>query len=156
MVQSGVQRMGVRKNDQGRPDSGAGPFAVEDPSKSILQFEYDFAKQGGAVGAIGLGSFLPDNAIIVGGFLDVITTFTSAADTATIAIHAESANDIVTAVAINVGTPWDAGLQAIIPDEVTIAGAFKTTQAREITATIAVQAVTAGRLRGYLEYVVGE
>jgi len=115
---------------------------------------YDFAVDGGAVSAIGLGVTLPDNAIMLDGMVDVVTTLTSAGDTATVAIHAESANDLVTAVAINDGgNPWDAGLHAIIPLG-TAASAVKLTAAREITATIAVEDVTAGKFVVFVRYVL--
>jgi len=114
---------------------------------------YDFAVDGGAISAIDLGVTIPDNAIILDGMVDVITTLTSATDAATIALHAESANDIVTAVAILTATDWDAGLRPIKPLG-TSATAVKTTAARAITATIAVEAVTAGKFVVFLRYVL--
>ena len=115
---------------------------------------YDFSVDGGAISAIGLGVTLPDNAIIVGGVVDVITTLTSATDAATIALSANSADDLVAAIAIsNVANPWDAGLQAIIPKSNTPESTgVKLTAAREITATIAVEAVTAGKFEVLLQY----
>ena len=114
---------------------------------------YDFAVDGGAISAIDLGVTLPDNAIILDGMVDVITTLTSATDAATIAIHAEAADDIVTAVAILTATDWDAGLHAI-KQLGTAATATKLTAARAITATIAVEAVTAGKFVVFLRYVL--
>lgn len=115
---------------------------------------YDFAVDGGAISAIDLGVTLPDNAIILDGMVDVITTLTSAGDTATIALHAEAAGDIVAAIAINDGTnPWDAGLRAI-KQLGTSTTATKLTAARAITATIAVEAVTAGKFVVFLRYVL--
>jgi hypothetical protein len=109
--------------------------------------------------AHGLGVTIPDNAVIVGGFVDVNTTFESTAggtDKATIALHVESANDFVSAVAIETGTPWDAGRQAAIPKintpETT---AIKLTDNREITATVGVCALTAGKATVYVFYVPG-
>lgn len=107
--------------------------------------------------AHGLGVIIPKDAIILGGFVEVITNCASTdggTDKATIAIHVESANDIVTAVAIETGTPWDAGKQAIIPKfntpETT---GIKTTAAREITVTVATAALTAGKLWVHLFYI---
>jgi hypothetical protein len=102
-----------------------------------------------------LGVFLPDNAVILGGFVDVLTTFTSTAggtDKATLAIMVQGANDIVSAVAIETGTPWDAGIQTIIP--ISAATAIKLTAAREIVVTIGTQAVTGGIMEIVLDYVV--
>lgn len=109
------------------------------------------------IAAHGLGVTIPDNAIIVGGFIEVLTTFTSATDAATIAIHAQSANDIRSAVAISTGTSWDAGMQAIIPKANTPeTTGIKLTAAREITATVAVEALTAGKATVFIYFVQGD
>jgi hypothetical protein len=107
------------------------------------------------VAAHGLNETLPDNAIVVGGFIDVITTFTSAGDSATIAIKTEGANDIVTAIAISAGgNVWDIGQSPIIPKANTPdSTAVKMSAAREITATVAVEVLTAGKCIIYLYYV---
>lgn len=120
---------------------------------------YDFAVDGGTIAAHTLrGDVIPDNAVILGGFIDVITTCTSAgADAGTMAISVNSANDIVNAVAINAATDWDAGQRAIIPKfntpETT---SVKTTAARAIVGTIAAQAFTAGKFIVFLFYVVSD
>ena len=116
---------------------------------------YDFAVNGGAISAIPLAATVPDNAVILDGMVDVVTTCTSdGADAGTMALSVEGANDIVTAIAISDGTnPWDAGLKAIIPLG-TAATAIKTTAARAITATIAGQAFTAGKFVVFLRYVL--
>jgi len=133
------------------------PAVMADGLQQVLlaRATWDFAVDGGAVGAIDLGVTLPDNAIVLDGVVDVITTLTSAGDIATIALHAEAADDIVLAVAIGTGTPWDLGLRAIIPLG-TSATAFKLTAARAITATIAVEAVTAGKFILLVRYVISE
>jgi len=114
---------------------------------------YDFAVNGGAISAIPLAATVPDNAVILDGMVDVVTTLTSATDAATIALSVEGADDIVTAVAILTATDWDAGLRPIKPLG-TSATAIKTTAARAITATIAVEAVTAGKFVVFLRYVL--
>ena len=76
--------------------------------------EYDFAVDGGAISAIGLGVTIPDNAIVTGGFVEVVTTCTSSDDSGTMALHIQTANDLVTATAISAGTNiWDAGIHSI-------------------------------------------
>ncbi len=122
---------------------------------SLVYATYDFAVDGGAISTItpAIGFTIPDNAIILDGMVDVITTLTSSTDAATIAIQALAANDIVTAVAISTGTPWDAGLQAIIPLG-TAATAIKMTSAQAIKVVIAVEAVTAGKFNVILRYIV--
>lgn len=109
------------------------------------------------IAAHGLGVTIPDDAIIVGGFVEVNTTFTSATDAATVAINVEGANDIVSAIAISdVSNPWDAGRKAIVPKANTPEStSVKLSAAREITATVAVEALTAGKATVFLYYVVG-
>ena len=122
----------------------------------LAKAEYDFATDGGAISAISLGVTIPDNAIIVGGFVEVITTCTSATDAGTGALHVLSANDIVSALDIDdAGAPWDAGMKDIVPDA-TGSTAIKLTSAKAITFTIAVEAFTAGKFNVWLRYVMGE
>ena len=133
---------------------GAGTTVAGLGTMNVARATYDFAVNGGAISAIGLGVTIPNNAVVIGGFYDVITTCTSAADTGTGALSVNSANDIVTAVAIGTGTPFDAGLRAIIPKSNTPeTTGIKLTAAREITFTIAVQAFTAGKFEVFLHYV---
>jgi hypothetical protein len=128
----------------------------------VARFEFDTSGTDSAgaanttVAAHGLGLTLPAHSLIVGGFVDVNTVFTSADSTATIAIKVEGANDIITAAAVS-GAPWSTiGRKAIIPKANTPEStSVKTTVAREITATVAVQALTAGKLTGYLYWLPG-
>lgn len=105
----------------------------------------------------GLGVTIPDKAVVVGGFIQINTTFTSADDSATVAIHVQSANDIKSAIAISdVSNPWDAGLKAIIPKANTPESTgIALTAAREITATVATQVLTAGKATIFIYYVGG-
>ena len=110
-----------------------------------------------AIAAHGTGVILPAHAIIVGGFFDVNTAFTSAeTNTGTIAISVQGANDIQTAAAVS-GAPYSTvGRKAIVPKANTPEStSVKTTAAREITCTVAIAALTAGKLTGYLYYVEG-
>lgn len=123
----------------------------------VARAEYNFAVDGGTIGAIASKTVIPGGAIVIGGFVNVITTCTSAgADAGTMAISVKSANDIVSAIAISDGTnPWDAGLHAIVPKRNTPEStAIVTTAPRYVTFTIATQNFTAGRIVVYLEYVV--
>lgn len=103
------------------------------------------------VAAHDLGVDIPANMLIVGGMVDVLETFTDGDDdSATIAIHVVSANDIVTATAISGGSNiWDQGRQDIVPDS-TGSTAVKTTEASAITATVGDAALTAGKAVIYL------
>jgi len=120
------------------------------------------------------GVFIPDNAIITNAFYEVNTTFTSAADTATIAIHVEGANDLVSALAINDGTNiWDAGLHGTLAtapalgvdaahdtavEVIALYAAImvKTDGVEDVTFTVGTQALATGKLTLYIEYVMGE
>lgn len=128
-----------------------------------------------AVGAYGLGVYIPDNAVITSVIIDVVTTFASAgADAGTIALHAQTANDIVSAIAISDATNvWDAGVRGSKVGFPAIAGStasdtsvevaalfagsmLKLTADREITATVAVQALTAGKMNVFVEYFISD
>ena len=127
----------------------------------VARFTFDTAANDSAgvanttVAAHGVGVTLPIHAIIVGGFFDVNTAFTSSAS-GQVAIHVQSANDIQTAAAVS-GAPFSTvGRKAITPKANTPEStSVKCTAAREITCTVSVGALTAGKLTGYLYYVEG-
>ena len=108
------------------------------------------------VAAHGTGISLPAHAIVVGGFFDVNTPFGSENDTATIAISVEGADDIQAAAAVS-GAPYSTiGRKAIVPKANTPEStSVKTSEAQEITCTVAVEALEEGKLTGYLYYVEG-
>jgi len=117
------------------------------------------ASAGLAVGAHTFGPEIPDNAVIDRAWYDVLTTFQSATDAATIALGIETDDDecFVAATAISAGgNIYDAGLQATLMDAGQIATAFKTAGARQLVATVAVEALTAGKLVVVAEYTVTE
>jgi len=125
---------------------------------------YDFAVDGGAISAIsmldsdGVLFSLPDNSIITKAYYEVITTFTSAGDTATVSLgHADDAAGVFAAVAIETGTDWDAAIpKACIQTGAIATASLKSTAARPLLFTIAVQALTAGKMHLFLEYITTE
>lgn len=127
----------------------------------VARFTFDPSANAGerTIAAHGLGVTIPDNAIILGGGVEILTTFASADDSGTIALHIQSANDLITATAISSGTFWDAvAYKGIVPTALELGGvatAIKLSAAREITATVGTQALTAGKLVGWLIYVIG-
>ena len=128
-------------------------------AKRIVRATYDFAEHGGAISTIGLGETLPDNAIVTRSWYEVITTLTSAGDNATVSIDipTDDVAGILAAIAIDDGTnPWDAGLFEGIQDGTVANFSTKTTAARELSITIAVEAVTAGKFVLFCEYVVSD
>ena len=130
------------------------------PLSGVARCVFD-ATAGKTQTAHSLSVVIPDNAIITRAWYDVTTTFTSAGDLATIALHVEGANDIVTATAINAGGdiwdapagPWNA-LDTIVDG--TLAAYIKMGANRTVTATVATEDLTAGVLYLYLSYVLSE
>jgi hypothetical protein len=128
----------------------------------VARFSFDAEGEDSAgadnntVAAHGTGVTIPANAIVVGGFFDVNLPFGSENDTSTIAIKVESANDIQTAAAVS-GAPYSTiGRKAIVPKANTPEStSIKATVAREITVTVAVEALEEGFLTGYLYFVEG-
>lgn len=123
--------------------------------------------------AHGLGVYLPIKAVVTRFWYDVITTFTSATDAATIAVKAQSANDLIAAIAISDATNvWDAGIHAgkvgfpnfgadaAHDSAVEVAALFaatfiKLTAEREIVATVAgSEDLTAGKAVFFVEYYI--
>ena len=104
----------------------------------------------------GLGVYLPDNAIVTRSWYEVLTTFTTADDSGTIALGADTDAEagIKAAVAISNGAnAYDAGIVEGIQGGAAANFMTKLTAQRELCATVAVQALTAGKLRLYVEYV---
>lgn len=125
----------------------------------IARATYDFDVDGGDVGDIGLGVTLPPNAIITRAYYEVITTCTSDSDAATIAIGlpSDDAAGIVAATAISAGSNiWDDGYHECIQDGTASNFSEKTTASRELTVTIGVEAVEAGKFILFCEYVVSD
>lgn len=117
--------------------------------------DYDFAKDGGAIGNVNLiGSVvppLPAGAIILGGFIEIDTVLTSGG-AATVALQSEAAGDLLAAAAI-AGAPWSSlGRKSILP-AFTGASAVKTTAARDLVMVIAAAALTAGKFKVVVFYI---
>ncbi len=129
----------------------------------VARFEFDVDEEDSAgelnaeVGAHGVGVTLPAHAIVVSGFYDVNTPFTSeTSNNATVAIKVEGANDILSALAASNAGLGTKGRKAIVPKANTPEStSVKTTEAREVTCTVAVEDLETGKLTGYLYYVEG-
>lgn len=117
-------------------------------SGDVHVFEYNFATQGGTVGAktmtpVGGASAVPSGFVITDSIVEILTPFTTAAS-GQAAVAVESAGDIVAAAVVS-GAPYStAGRKAGIP--VSAATSVKLTADRVPTLTISVGAITAGRL----------
>ena len=143
--------------------------------KFLAQAVFDPSATAGkrTIAAHTLGVTIPALAVITRFFYQVNTTFTSATDAATIAFKVESAGDLLTAIAISDATNmFDAGIHAGKPGfpslgadaahdtQVEVAALFAATmigvtEDRLITATVAVEALTAGKATLFVEYTLG-
>ncbi|MDG4796208.1 hypothetical protein [Micromonospora sp. WMMD1082] len=120
--------------------------------------EYEFARDGGAVGTITLraapgdaaGNELPAGAVILGGYVEVDTVVTSGG-AATVAVNSQAAGDLVAAAAVS-GAPWSTiGRKSVVP-VFTGVTTVKTTATRRLAITIATAALTAGKFRVVVFY----
>jgi len=117
--------------------------------KLAAYWEYDFAKDGGAVGDIALrGGKIPAGAIVNNGTIDVEIGCTSGGS-ATLALALVSAADIKAATAV--ATFSLAAILATVPVG-TAATSVRTTAYSGLTLSIGVAALTAGKLNIALEY----
>jgi hypothetical protein len=130
----------------------------------VKQFVYDVSGgDSGAIGAHTLG-VLPKGAILSQAFFDIQTTFTSATDAATIAVGVTGATGAFdAAIAIsNGGNPWDAGRRAadeptnqtVIPAALSDFHAAAASTSVFVLATVAVEALTAGKFVLNVEYYI--
>jgi len=119
--------------------------------KKTVSKLYDFSVDGGAVGAHLLNVKIPSGAFITRVFLEKTTTFASAGGTGTIALSLVSAGDILAAVDADTLTGT---FTATIPVN-TPATFVKNTASteKELTLTVATEALTAGKYRIYVEYM---
>ncbi len=102
-----------------------------------------------------LGATIPDKSFVSGAWYWVETTCTSATDAGTIALSIQAANDLTTATAISAGGDiWDTSAKPVecTPVIETTSTWLLTTAARAITATVAVEALTGGKIHVFVEY----
>lgn len=126
-------------------------------AKRIARATYDFADKGGAVGSIGLGVSLPDNAIITRSWYTVLSSLASTNNTATVAlsIPTDDVAGIAAATALSANN-YAAGHHEGIQTGTAATFSKQTTAARELTLTIGEEKLTAGKLILFCEYVVLE
>jgi hypothetical protein len=147
---------GTNWNEVSRSSNNAATNSANGLQNKRLAVGTFDATAGRAVGSYTLDCTIPDKSIVTGTWYEVTTTFTSATDAATIALTIQSAGDITAAIAIsNAANPWDAALpvEGITKIETTSTW-IKLTANRDLTATVAAaEALTAGVLRVYVEYI---
>ncbi len=123
--------------------------------KKQARFIYDVAAHGGSVGARTLGVFLPGSAVVTRSYLQVLTPFTSGASGGgTVALSCEDANNIKTATDLS-----GSSVNAFVEGQSTGAtSAFVRDIAApcNITATVASTAQTAGKLVGWIDFIIAQ
>ena len=102
------------------------------------------------VAAHPLAITIPDNAIVIGGSIDVIEAVTSDGS-ATVAINLVGANDLLTATA-----KASLGIKAQKPLAAVIAQPIKLEEEKAVTVTVGTAALTAGKINGYIIWMEGE
>lgn len=102
------------------------------------------------VAAHPLAVTIPDNAIVIGGSIDVIEAVTSDGS-ATVAISLVAANDLLTATG-----KASLAIKAQLPLAAVIAAPIKTEAAKAVTVTVGTAALTAGKINGYIIWMEGE
>jgi hypothetical protein len=113
---------------------------------------YDFATDGGAVGAINLrGDQIPAGARVINTYIDVATAVTSGG-AATVSLGIEGAADVRAAATLATAPSLAA---AATPQGAVTGGtaALRVTANRHIVATVATAALTAGRFSVLVEYI---
>jgi len=122
----------------------------------IKKFVFD-ATDGKAIGTHVIGQ-LPSNAVIRQAWIDVDTTFTSATDAATIALgYTSTVGAFDAAIAISAGgNVWDAAVPRVSDAAADGAvGNFVVLSADvKIFATVAVEALTAGKVSIYVDLFI--
>lgn len=127
-------------------------LAATQGPKCMLTALFDFSVSGGAVGSYlmtdeqGRPVSVPANAIITSLMTDVITSFTSSGS-ATVAISADNTS-LLAATAYNDAALTGVDAQSISPTKIT--------SEKQLTVAIATAAVTAGKMRVFVEYVQSE
>lgn len=107
------------------------------------------------VAAHGLGVTIPANAVIRQVWFFTKTSLVSASNNGTIAFSCNSANDLFSAADIDASSGVAGQVGAGVPIG-TAATMLKVTTACEITATVAVNAFTAGKIDFFVEYSMAE
>lgn len=116
----------------------------------VVQGTYDFSTKGGtSVVDIDLGVSLPDNAVLVRSYIDVITQ--PVGTSAQVKLTLESSGDVLDATSV-------ASLTGIVEGVSTgsAANMKKMSNNRDLIMNITGNALTAGKFKVYLEYVMSE
>ena len=146
---------GVHLNTGGTVGS---PFWESISGVRLARAVYDFSVDGGAAGlitpAVSVNTIIPSTSIILGGVINIITTFTSGGSaTIAVGLSAGGAGAAALKAATAVAT-WTAGLMAVVP-LFAAANMIRMTADGTITFTIATADLTAGKAEVDLLYLPG-
>lgn len=123
-----------------------GPVGGAVGERKTVRARYSFADDGGAVSTIGLGVTLPDNAIVLSIVEDIITAPTSTSSTGTMQLVLPTDGALSAALTAD-GTVPNTALNLTTP--------VKATAARELSVTVATNAVLSGIVDYYVTYIQG-
>ncbi len=122
------------------------------PGKQVAYWEYDFAKDGGAIGELTLrGNGLPEGAIITSGMIHVITAVTSLG-APTVEIGLDDDVDAVRASTLKAVLAIGAMLD-VVPVGTAATALLNEVAGAHLTMTIGVATITAGKFIVALEYL---
>lgn len=121
-----------------------------EPAKQVAYFEYDFSRDGGAVGDIALrGDSIPSGAIVRNGVVHVLAAVTSGG-AATVALKLKTAGDVLAATA-KASLTLNAVLD-VVPVNTAATSILNTADGAQVVATVGAAALTAGKIVVALEY----
>ena len=145
---AGIETIGAVPPDE-MPD-----MAVDgDHRIHIARATYSFVEHAGAISVIGLGVFLPDNAVVVRSWWEVTDAVTSGgAAQISFSIPTDDVDGISAAAVL--GTQGTAGYHEGIQTGTAANFSTKTAAERELSMEISVATLTAGILVLFCEYVV--
>jgi hypothetical protein len=132
-----------------KPGSGAGKVgqSFQAGRVKVARWDYDFATDGGAVGAITLrGDEIPADCVVIDARV-VVTTAVTSGGAATVSLDLEGAADLRAAATLSTSPALSTtGVKALL-------NPVKTTASRDVVATVATAALTAGAFSVVVTYV---
>lgn len=121
-------------------------YPTQDKRHGTIVRTYRFADDGGAISNINIGEALPDNVIVMGGFIQVDSAMLPATTTNAISITA-SQDLLATGVTLN-----STGLKDIVPQDYDVNNAIEVTNSTTyVTLNITDVAATSGVFTVYLD-----
>lgn len=132
-------------------------FGAQSLGLSYIHFAkatYNFATNGGGNGTSSLGVTIPAGSLIIGGYVDTITTVQGVSTGSTLGFGAESGADLLAAHTVGSsyftpGTP-----RTLVP--AFTSASVKTTVPRTLNSVIGVSGLSAGKVNLFIEYYISQ